>query len=177
MVGALGCAVLGWVAASAPDEVRPPSMAELGGAPGLPRLPEPYAGPVLTERGGAPNPSEPQLECASRGCRELRDGGVVGAVHGFLVAGAGFVAGVDQDLRLGEPVGGRAVWEWLELVMLVRIPYDRTAERVAALLARKMQTLPEFLRKSITWDQGKEMAEHAQFTIKTGIEVYFCDPH
>jgi IS30 family transposase len=62
-------------------------------------------------------------------------------------------------------------------VMLVRIPYDRTAERVAALLARKMQTLPEFLRKSITWDQGKEMAEHAQFTIKTGIDVYFCDPH
>jgi transposase, IS30 family len=62
-------------------------------------------------------------------------------------------------------------------VMLVRIPYDRTAERVVALLARKMQTLPEFLRKSITWDQGKEMAEHAQFTIKTGIDVYFCDPH
>jgi len=61
--------------------------------------------------------------------------------------------------------------------MLVRIPYDRTAERVAALLARKMQTLPEFLRKSITWDQGKEMAEHAQFAIKTGIDVYFCDPH
>jgi transposase, IS30 family len=62
-------------------------------------------------------------------------------------------------------------------VMLVRIPYDRTAERVASLLARKMQTLPEFLRKSITWDQGKEMADHAQFTIKTGIDVYFCDPH
>jgi IS30 family transposase len=59
-------------------------------------------------------------------------------------------------------------------VMLVRIPYDRTAERVASLLARKMQTLPEFLRKSITWDQGKEMADHAQFTIKTGIDVYFA---
>lgn len=62
-------------------------------------------------------------------------------------------------------------------VMLVRIPYDRNAERVAILLARKMETLPEFLRKSITWDQGKEMAEHATFTIKTGIDVYFCDPH
>jgi IS30 family transposase len=62
-------------------------------------------------------------------------------------------------------------------VMLIRIPYDRNAVRVAALLSRKMQTLPEFLRKSITWDQGKEMAEHAQFTIKTGIDVYFCDPH
>lgn len=62
-------------------------------------------------------------------------------------------------------------------VMLVRIPYDRNAERVAGLLARKMETLPEFLRKSITWDQGKEMAEHAKFTIKTGIDIFFCDPH
>jgi len=59
--------------------------------------------------------------------------------------------------------------------MLVRIPYDRTAERVAVLLARKMQTLPEFIRNSITWDQGKEMAGHAEFTVKTGIDVYFCD--
>jgi IS30 family transposase len=62
-------------------------------------------------------------------------------------------------------------------VMLVRIPYDRTAERVAGLLARKMTTLPEFLRKSVTWDQGKEMAAHAKFTVKSGIDVYFCDPH
>jgi IS30 family transposase len=62
-------------------------------------------------------------------------------------------------------------------VMLVRIPYDRHADRVAALLARKMQTLPEFMRNSVTWDQGKEMARHADFTIKTGMPVYFCDPH
>ncbi|RJQ90278.1 IS30 family transposase, partial [Amycolatopsis panacis] len=62
-------------------------------------------------------------------------------------------------------------------VMLVRIPYDRNAERVAALLARKMQTLPEFMRNSVTWDQGKEMARHADFTIRTGMPVYFCDPH
>jgi transposase, IS30 family len=61
--------------------------------------------------------------------------------------------------------------------MLVRIPYDRTAQRVSALLAQKMETLPEFLRNSVTWDQGKEMADHASFTVKTGIDVYFCDPH
>ena len=62
-------------------------------------------------------------------------------------------------------------------VMLVRIPYDRTAERVALLLAAKMSTLPDFLRNSVTWDQGKEMARHADFTVRTGIPVYFCDPH
>ena len=61
--------------------------------------------------------------------------------------------------------------------MLVRIPYDRTAQRVSILLAQKMEHLPEFLRKSVTWDQGKEMADHASFTVKTGIDVYFCDPH
>jgi IS30 family transposase len=44
-------------------------------------------------------------------------------------------------------------------------------------VAKKMEILPEFLRKSITWDQDKEMATHAQFTVKTGIEVYFRDPH
>ncbi|MGH3428021.1 MAG: IS30 family transposase [Mycobacteriales bacterium] len=61
--------------------------------------------------------------------------------------------------------------------ILVRIPYDRNAERVAALLARKMETLPEFMKKSVTWDQGKEMARHADFTVRTGLPVYFCDPH
>jgi transposase, IS30 family len=40
-----------------------------------------------------------------------------------------------------------------------------------------MEHLPECLRESVTWDQGKEMADHAKFTIKTGIDVYFCDPH
>jgi IS30 family transposase len=48
---------------------------------------------------------------------------------------------------------------------------------VAALLAEKMHALPEFVKNSITWDQGKEMARHADFTVKTGIPVYFCDPH
>jgi IS30 family transposase len=37
--------------------------------------------------------------------------------------------------------------------------------------------LPEHLVKSITWDQGTEMAQHRQFTIDTGIQVFFCDPH
>ncbi len=62
-------------------------------------------------------------------------------------------------------------------VMHVQIPDDRTAERVAALLAEKMENLPEFLRNSVTWDQGKDMARHAEFTVRTGMPVYFCDPH
>lgn len=40
-----------------------------------------------------------------------------------------------------------------------------------------MEDLPEFMRNSVTWDQGKEMARHADFTIRTSMPVYFCDPH
>ena len=38
-------------------------------------------------------------------------------------------------------------------------------------------SLPEQLRRSLTWDQGAEMAQHAQLRIETGMEIYFCDPH
>jgi transposase, IS30 family len=62
-------------------------------------------------------------------------------------------------------------------VMLVKIPYDRNASRVAYWLAEKMKTLPEFLKGSLTWDQGKEMARHKDFTLASGMPVYFCDPH
>jgi transposase, IS30 family len=97
---------------------------------------------------------------------EATDRAVPGFWEGDLIIGKG---GKSQIATLVERAS--------RYVMLVRIPYDRTAERVGALLARKMETLPEFLRNSITWDQGKEMATHANFTIKTGIDVYFCDPH
>lgn len=62
-------------------------------------------------------------------------------------------------------------------VLLVKIPYDRNADRVASHLSRKMESLPDFMKKSVTWDQGKEMARHADFTVRTGMPVYFCDPH
>ena len=62
-------------------------------------------------------------------------------------------------------------------VMLVRLDRGHTAEVVAEALAGAVTTLPAQLRQSLTWDQGKEMAEHAKFTIATDIPVYFCDPH
>ena len=43
-------------------------------------------------------------------------------------------------------------------------------------MTKRILTLPAQLRRSITWDQGKEMAEHVQFTIDTGVQIYFCDP-
>jgi transposase, IS30 family len=43
-------------------------------------------------------------------------------------------------------------------------------------LSAKIGELPEQLKRSLTWDQGKEMAQHARFTVATGVPVYFCDP-
>jgi transposase, IS30 family len=62
-------------------------------------------------------------------------------------------------------------------VMLQRLPYDHSAERTAYALTAAMNRLPELLKRSLTWDQGREMAQHAKFTTITDIPVFFCDPH
>ena len=61
-------------------------------------------------------------------------------------------------------------------IMLCRLPDGRQAEQVKVALAKKICRLPELLRRSLTWDRGKEMGEHASFTVETGVQVYFCDP-
>jgi len=61
-------------------------------------------------------------------------------------------------------------------VMLVALPNGHKADLVADALAAKITTLPAALTRTLTWDQGHEMAEHDRFTEATGIEVYFCDP-
>ncbi len=60
--------------------------------------------------------------------------------------------------------------------MLLDLRKGRLAEQVKDALVVKIRQLPEQLRKSLTWDRGKEMAEHVQFTVDTGVQVYFCDP-
>jgi IS30 family transposase len=62
-------------------------------------------------------------------------------------------------------------------VMLVHLPGGHTADVVADALAEAITSLPSQLRRSITWDQGKEMAEHARFSVAADVPVYFCDPH
>jgi IS30 family transposase len=60
-------------------------------------------------------------------------------------------------------------------VLLLRVPAADSATVVDA-LARRIARLPAALRQSLTWDQGKEMAQHARFTVATDVQVYFCDP-
>ena len=61
--------------------------------------------------------------------------------------------------------------------MLVALPEGYKPEQVAPALAAKVKTLPEALRRSLTWDQGPEMRDWKQVRLDTGIEVFFCDPH
>ena len=97
----------------------------------------------------------------------------------------------DLILGLDRSAIGTLVERSSRFTMLLHLPppEDRTAasqERAAGRRARRRggprrdrrgdHTLPEQLRRSLTWDQGAEMAQHAQLRIDTGLPVYFCDP-
>ena len=60
-------------------------------------------------------------------------------------------------------------------VMLIKVPGKDTAGVVSA-LSKHVRKLPRELRRSLTWDRGKEMADHKRFTFATDVQVYFCDP-
>ncbi len=62
-------------------------------------------------------------------------------------------------------------------VLLGYVGNDRTTARVIEALTERIGVLPQQLFRSLTWDQGRELSDHARFTISTGIQVYFCDPH
>src|SRR5829696_1942353 len=84
----------------------------------------------------------------------------------------------EGDLLLGKRPSAVAtlVERASRYLTLVALPDGYKAEQVRPALAAAVARLPEQLRRSLTWDQGKEMAEHARFTVDTGVAVYFCDP-
>jgi IS30 family transposase len=71
---------------------------------------------------------------------------------------------------------GTLVERSTRFVMLFKLPSGINAESARVGLTQKIFTLPENLRRSLAWDQGREMKEHIRFTIDTGLQVYFCDP-
>lgn len=87
----------------------------------------------------------------------------------------------EGDLLIGTTRGSSQIGVLVErtsrFVMLVHLPENRKAETVRDAIARKIRQLPTALTRTLTWDQGHEMAEHARFSVDTGVDVYFCDPH
>jgi len=84
----------------------------------------------------------------------------------------------EGDLLLGTRTTaiGTLVERSTRFVMLFKLPSGINAESARVGLTQKILTLPENLRRSLAWDQGREMKQHVRFTIDTGVQVYFCDP-
>ncbi len=85
----------------------------------------------------------------------------------------------EGDLILGKQSRsaiGTLVERQTRFVMLVNLGRGRLAADVKDALIDAIRVLPAHLRRSLTWDQGKEMGEHVPFTVATGVQVYFCDP-
>lgn len=86
----------------------------------------------------------------------------------------------EGDLLMGKN-GNSAIGTLVErstrFVILFPLRDGKSAEHVRIAMTKAIQRLPASLRRSLTWDQGKEMAQHVQFKIDTGIEIFFCDPH
>ena len=86
----------------------------------------------------------------------------------------------EGDLIIGKDCKsavGTLVERTTRYVMLLHLPQGRDAHLVGQAMRQAITALPADLARTITWDQGIEMSCHAQFTIATGIPVYFCDPH
>ncbi|PBC47380.1 IS30 family transposase [Rhodococcus sp. ACPA1] len=107
----------------------------------------------------------PDMVMISERPAEVEDRAVPGHWEGDLIIGANNKSAI-----------GTLVERSTRFVMLLHLPDGHSAEQVRSAMTRKITELPEHLAKSITWDQGAEMSQHARFTVETGVPVYFCDP-
>ena len=108
----------------------------------------------------------PDMVLISQRPAEIEDRAVPGHWEGDLLIGKG---GHSQVGTLVERTSG--------YLALVHLREGRDAPKVAKAMAKTVRRLPAELVRSITWDQGREMARHARFSVATGVAVYFCDPH
>jgi IS30 family transposase len=97
---------------------------------------------------------------------EVSDRAVPGHWEGDLIMGARNASAI-----------GTLVERTTRFVMLLHLPRGHAPAAVAEAMTGAMSGLPAALRRSLTWDQGKEMAAHAQISLATDLEIYFCDPH
>jgi transposase, IS30 family len=97
---------------------------------------------------------------------EAEDRAVPGHWEGDLIIGAGNKSAI-----------GTLVERTTRFVMLLHLPNGHDATAVRDTMITAIHTLPEALRRSLTWDRGTEMARHVEITLATDLAIYFADPH
>jgi IS30 family transposase len=97
---------------------------------------------------------------------EVADRAVPGHWEGDLILG-----------KEGRSAIGTLVERSTRFVMLLHLPTDHTAETVRDAILTQIETLPAALRRTLTWDQGSELARHTELTLAADLPIYFCDPH
>jgi transposase, IS30 family len=97
---------------------------------------------------------------------EVEDRAVPGHWEGDLIVGANGASAI-----------GTLVERSTRFTMLLHLPVDHGAVAVQDAMIEKMSQLPQILRQTLTWDQGRELANHARIAAATDLEIYFCDPH
>ena len=108
----------------------------------------------------------PGMVMLSQRPAEADDRAVPGHWEGDLILGQGSRSAV-----------GTLVERSTRMTLLLHLPDGKSVEQVEAAMREAVSKLPSSLARTITWDQGAEMAKHAAFTTATGIPIYFCDPH
>ena len=108
----------------------------------------------------------PKMVLISKRPAEVADRAVPGHWEGDLIIG-----------QAGRSAVATLVERQTRFALVVPLPDGHGAEAVRAAITEAVRDLPAELVRSLTWDQGKEMAQHLAFSVDTGVAVYFCDPH
>jgi transposase, IS30 family len=97
---------------------------------------------------------------------DVEDRKVPGHWEGDLILGAGNKSAI-----------GTLVERTSRFTMLLHLPHSHNLDAVRDAMIEAIHSMPEFLKQSVTWDQGLEMRRHAEITMATDMAIYFCDPH